>query len=144
MASKRSAILNKLKTVIEDNVSSVKSVEVERVVPVDIEVTPTPAVFIYSGNESVVSRGSRTFGAIGKETWEWEIHIEVWGISSDMEQLLVDIHSAIMSNYTLGGLAAYTRRISVVHDIIEPTKDLKAMILTYAVVYTYNLGDMSV
>jgi len=135
--SKRTDILAEIKRTLE-GIMNIETVEVDRIDAVDISISPLPAAFIYSGKDKLVDVESP---AIGSETWDWEIIIEVWSKNTEVEELLALIHNAMHANYKLAGLAEYSKRVSVDIFVIDPTKYLKSMIIKYQVIYRHILGN---
>lgn len=132
----RQNILDNIKDTI-NGVRDIKSVEIDRMTPPDMENTAFPAAFIYSDSESRIDNG-----VIGQETWDWIIAIEVWARNTELEDLLQDIHSEMHDDYDRGGYADYSFRTGVEFFYIDPAKDIKGMVITYLVRYQHTLGTM--
>lgn len=134
----RENILAQIKTTLEA-VVGMTEVQVNRTIPVDIETVGFPCAFVYSGKET---RLTDDRAVIGKENWEWEILIEVWGRDEDMEALLGLVHTAMYNDYSIGGHAEYSYRTGVDMLTIDPERSLEAMLLTYSVIYRHTKGVM--
>lgn len=138
MSTTRQNILTQLETVLEA-ISSVKYVELERSKPIDLDVLPIPCIFVYTGDEKrVVDERA----VIGKETWDWNVVLEVW-TNTDPEDILNDIHTAMYTNRTLGGYAINTIRDSLEGIyVIDEDANVKSLILNYSITYRHTLGIM--
>jgi hypothetical protein len=134
----REEILSHIKTTLE-GVSGIQYVEIERSLPVDLDTAPLPSCFVYTDSEEKC-RDDRA--AIGWETWDWKLIIEVWAKDTSMEHLLGDIHNAMFVDNDLGGHAVSNERMGVSFHIIDITKSLKSMLLSYYILYRHRLGNM--
>lgn len=105
----------------------------------DIEQATFPCVFVYSGPETRITDNR---SAIGSETWEWHIVLEVWGRESEMEPFLGYIHRALFNDYTLGGLIVIAERVGVDMWVLDPEHDWCSMVVPYSVLYRHTLGVM--
>jgi hypothetical protein len=138
--TKRQNILDNIKATIE-NISSVKSVEIDRMVVTDYTTVAYPCVFIYSNNENRTIDGE-SGATIGNETWSWDILIEVWAKNYDIETLLGEIHSALYQDTSRGGNALLTYRKGVEFFYIDPMLNLKGMSITFTILYSHPVGSM--
>jgi hypothetical protein len=138
MSTTRQLILNQLEIVLKA-VSSVKYVELERSIPIDLDTLPLPCVFVYSGKENRV-KDERA--VIGKETWDWEVSLEIW-TNGNVESIIGEIHSALWTNRSLGGYSVMTIRDSIEGIyVIDEDSDTKSIILNYIITYRHALGIM--
>jgi len=137
--SKRQLILDYIKTRLS-GLSALKHVELNRVTPVDLETTPYPCVFVYSGTEV---RLTDDRAVIGQENWQWNITLEVWAKDdTDLEDLLRVIHEEMYNHYTLDGNAVYSVRIGSDMFTVDPSRYLKGMTVDYMVIYRHEKGIM--
>jgi hypothetical protein len=105
----------------------------------DIESATFPCVFVYSGPESRVKDNR---GAIGSETWEWHVVLEVWGREVEMESFLGYIHHALFNDYSLGNLVVLAERAGVDMWVLDPERDWCSMVVPYSILYRHILGVM--
>ena len=134
----RQEILAQIKTILED-VDDVNYVEIDRATPVDLDTVSLPAVFVYTSREV---RCYDERAVIGYETWDWELVIEVWTQETDQEELLGKIHSAMFADNDLGDHAILNVRTGVSFYVLDVTKSIKSMVLTYYILYRHTLGVM--
>lgn len=135
--STRVKILDAIKKNMEDT-SSIRDVFVNKVSPVDLDIAAFPAAFIYSDSEELVLDERATMGF---DTWEWQIVIEVWTNQyAVLDEILVDVHNSMFKNYRLDGYAMNSYRTSMSEVIIDPAKEIKAMILNYSILYQHKYG----
>lgn len=133
----RQTILSKIGEVLE-GVSGVEKVEIERSTPVDIDTIPFATCFVYSGPEE---RATDDRSTIGFETFDWTVVIEVWVRNDDCETLLGAIHKAMFNNYSFGGYALNSKRKAVTMELLDVSKELKAMVVQYSVLYRHLNGQ---
>lgn len=135
--STRVRILDAIEKNMEDT-SSIKDVFVNKVSPVDLDIAAFPAAFIYSDSEELVLDERATMGF---DTWEWQIVIEIWTNQyAVLDEILVDVHNSMFENYRLDGNAMNSYRTSLSEVIIDPAKEIKAMVLNYSVLYQHKYG----
>lgn len=140
MPTIRENILAEVQAIISDESLGFKHVEINRSTPVDIDMIAFPACFIGSGPEEVAADELQVIGA---ETFEWEIVLEVWlrkGNDTD-EVMLGKIHTAMFANYNMSGNAAFSHRTGFTPLTLDPARFLRAMRVTYDVVYRHKLGQ---
>lgn len=145
MSTKRENILKAVGTIISgiksEGKTVFKTVTVAKIPPVELETVAFPACFIYSGGETKLVEGNSA--VVGSETWDWNIILEVWAMDIQMETLLNLIHSAMFADYKLDNNAEWSERIGVDFMVVDPTRQIEAMFITYRVLYRHLLGDMS-
>ena len=135
--TKRQQILVKIKTILE-GVSSIKAVEINKTSMIDLETIAFPCVFIYSDAETKLGDDR---AVIGYENWEWILNLEIWSDErNDQEVLLGQIHTAMASDHTLGGLAVTSGRVGSNLYVLDPTRALSSMVLDYSVLYRHKNG----
>lgn len=137
----RQKILTGFKEILEDiDTISLNHVEINRSTPVDLDIVPFPACFIYSGPEELAADEEQV---VGHETFKWEVVIEAWLKEGDVseEYLLGEVHKAIFADYTLGGNAAYSRRIGSQFQVLDPDRAMRAMRINYVVTYRHRIGQ---
>lgn len=137
MSTQRQLILDRIKTILE-GVSSLKNVEINKTGPVDLETVAFPCAFIYSDRETKIGDDR---SVIGKENWEWMINIEVWSSDDQVQEtLLGEIHTAMAADYTIGGYAVTSDRISATMYVLDPERAINSMVLDYQVIYRHKVG----
>lgn len=96
--TKRETILATAADILGKGYTDLKSVEINRSTPVERDVTPYPAGFLYSGPFRRLDNG-----AIGQDEWEWEIIVEVfWDGKEAVETVWKKLYLALANN-TLSG-----------------------------------------
>lgn len=137
--SKRQLMLDYIKSRLE-SLSDFKHVELNRVTPVDLETTPYPCAFVYSGVEN---RLTDDRAVIGQENWQWNITIEIWAKNdTDLEDLLKVVHEEMFAHYNLDGNAVYSVRTGSDMFTVDPSRFLKGMTVDYMVIYRHEKGIM--
>lgn len=137
MTTTRQNILAHIKSILE-TVTSIEYVEVNKMSVVDIETVPFPCAFIFSDRETKIGDDR---AVIGKENWEWLINIELWTDErTDPEVLLGAVHAAMVGDYTLGGHAVTSDRISSTMYVLNPERAITATVLDYSVIYRHTKG----
>jgi len=137
MSTKRQQILAKIKEIVL-TVSVIKAVEVNKTSVIDLETIALPCAFIYSS--SCIKIGDDR-AVIGYENWEWLIDCEVCSDErNDQEDLLGLIHAAMVSDYTLSGLAVTSDLISSDLFVLDPTRAISSMVLNFSVLYRHKKG----
>lgn len=136
--TKRQSILNRIKTILE-GVSSIKKVDINKSSPVDIETTPFPCAFVYSGKDAKIIEGE--YAVIGYENWDWLVNIEIWyGESDTQETLLGEVHTAMYADHSIGGYAVTSNRTGSEIYVLDPERAVNAMILDYQVIFRHKNG----
>jgi hypothetical protein len=138
----RQKILGFIETSLLSLTSVIKTVEKNRANPVDIDTTPMPSAFIYSGRES---RHEGREAVIGYENWEWDIHIEVWARDTDMEVLLQTIHNTIFSlnkDSDFRVVCEEIKRTSADVYTVDPDNSLQALLIDFWTFYRHKIGEM--
>jgi hypothetical protein len=137
--SKRKLILAAAVAVI-DTATLLKHAEGKKITPVDIETTPLPAAFVYSGPEQkVTGDGDAT---IGYETWRWRLVIEVWIKGVDPEDVLKEIHDLMWTNRSFGNLAVTSERVGATLLVVDDTQEIEALLIDFDVLYRHTKGVM--
>jgi len=135
--TKRQQILAKIKEIIL-TASAIKAVEINKTSAIDIETIALPCAFIYS---SACTKIGDDRAVIGYENWEWLIDCEVWSDErNDQENLLGLVHTAMVADYTLSGLAVTSDLISSDLFVLDPTRSLSSMVLNFSVIYRHKKG----
>ncbi|RLA87316.1 MAG: hypothetical protein DRG40_00710 [Deltaproteobacteria bacterium] len=115
--------------------NSIKSAEVERLSPLDLDTLPLPSVFVYPGREV------RETETMGHETWRLEVQVEAWAKEEQLEGLLGEIHQALYQDRRLGGLALSLVRAGSDMYVVDPSRALGGMLITFEVLYRHAVGD---
>ena len=136
--SHRTDILDRIESLLRA-IPDIRDVVVNKSTPVDIDTIVMPYVFVYSGVETKL-KDSRA--VIGSETWDWAVILEVWATEESMEDLLAAIHAAMFADENFGGYASYSERMGVDMYVIDPTRALQSMLITYSVIYRHVQGVM--
>lgn len=112
----RKLILENIQAKIE-GISSIEKVLLHEFDITKLEVTPTPAVFLYPDTGDTVERGSRF------ETWTLPLIIELWGHNIELENIIGEIHKEMMQGPTHGGYAELTERLEGTEIMAYSGKD---------------------
>lgn len=118
-------------------------VEVNRSTPVDLEVTPFPACFIYSGDEQ---KAEDKMQVVLYETFKWTVELEIWLRDGSLgeEEILGLVHEAVFADYTHSGNAVSSSRSGSKIFIIEHERSLRAIRIPYEVIYRHRRGQPDV
>jgi len=140
----RQHILDDLKVFLEEVADDsgsplFKQVELTRTAPPDLETIPLPACFIYSEREYRVEDER---SVIGKETWEWYVILEVFAIDEELETILKFVHSKLYDHYQINDYASWAERMGVDFFVVDPTKQLTSMAISYRITYRHANGVM--
>jgi hypothetical protein len=137
----RQDILENLKTAIE-TVAGMKAVDVNKIDTRDLQDTPLPASWIFSGSET------RAEFIYKREHWSWDVIIQVWARDTDMEDLLDKVNTAIYAMYqalyvNVDG-AIVTNLYRDTSDLYEVDSDesLKGWVITYKIFYNTDKGTI--
>ena len=137
----RQNILAQFKTNIEGITSiGLEHVEINRSTPVDLDVVPFPACFIYSGPEELADAAEQV---VTRETYKWEVKLEFWLKEGDVSEefVLGEVHKTMFADYTLGNNAARSQRIGSAFQIADHDRAIRAMQITYVVIYRHRSGQ---
>lgn len=138
ISTKRTQILAHIKSILE-TVQSLRSVDINKTSVIDLETVAFPCAFIFSDRETKVGDDR---GVIGYENWEWLLSIEVWSDErSNQEEILGEIHAAMASDYTFGGLVPTSDRTGSSFFVLDPTRSISSMVIDYSVLYRHKKGD---
>lgn len=121
-------------------------IEVNKMTPVDIKKHSFPMGFIYSGGEQLDT------DEYGSEHKNWEITLEMWDKETDMEDLLPAVNTVIWADYltanedpvsgSLEDLVSSMRRVDTDTYVIDPTKNINGLSITYRIVHSPDLGTV--
>lgn len=144
MKSRRQNILDSLVTIVT-GLALVKTIALNNHIPQDLAVENFPAVFIYSGPDRQ-GKGQRSGES---ETFVWDIEILcmtqdlVPGEDSDIENLVAEVHRAIMADTTINQEVDIIHRIGSDPDRSFDLSGLKTSnSLVYEVIYEQNTGEI--
>ncbi|MCK5235475.1 MAG: hypothetical protein KAR06_00705 [Deltaproteobacteria bacterium] len=127
----RQDILADIKSTL-NGISVIKQVSVGKVSAVDIEKVAFPVCFVFSEDETKAEPKSDLV-----ETWIWHIGLEIWSKNSDMETMMGLIQTAMNEDRTCGGNAIFCERISSDRYMIDPSKFIMGLSMTYEIKYRH-------
>jgi hypothetical protein len=137
--TKREKILESYRFDSED-MDEIKKSEIGKISPIDLDTTPLPAIFVFSGNQR------RVPGIIGCDTWEWPVILEVWAKDTVVEDLIGKIYIKMMDNEHRsidGGPnnaeESYLSSIDI--HLVDPTRRLVAFSLEFTVGFDHPIGQ---
>ncbi len=133
--SVRADILSDIDTVLKAMTEFIDaSVITGKAEQVDLESVTLPVAFVLQGPERKPSQ------AMGLETWEWTITVEVWCKDSDVETLYAAVHQALMVDIYRGGHALNFYRDGGDVLSVDPGRSLSAFQQTYQILYRHPFG----
>lgn len=138
MSTKREQILDRVKTTLE-TVSTINTVEVNKMTMVDMNTIALPSAFIFPSSEERVQQGEDN-AVIGRETWDLNIVIEVWTKSTTVETLLGEIHTAMYADRYLNNLADWSWRTGSELFVVDISKELWGISLSYTIRFSHPQG----
>jgi len=134
--SKRSDMLDNIKTtLIGMSEFTASTVFVGQVRVPDLDEMTLPTAFILPQNEN------KPMQAMGFETWELDVNIEVLCKDSDVETLYHAIHEALMTDIYRGGYAMNFYRTGGDTMIVDAGRSLAAFQHTYHIEYRHPFGS---
>jgi hypothetical protein len=133
----RQDILSNFKTTLEA-ITDFKEVSVDRVTVFDIATAPLPSAFVWSDTAVLIS------GAIGDETWEWDIVVEFFARDVDMEDLIGKVHLEMRKDYQRGNPnnVMETKLLDINKDILDVDKSLQSSSIRYQITYKHPRGTV--
>jgi hypothetical protein len=132
----RRLILENILTTIE-GIASILKVGLHEFDIRKIETYPAPCAFVYPDTGDAIELGSRF------ETWKLPVIVEVWGQGIEVEDIIGEVHVAMMQDKKRGGYAELTRRMPGT-DIMMHTGDEDSYIglaIKFEVTYKHILDD---
>lgn len=126
--SERKIILTKFESILQ-TIPQIKTVEVNRISPVNPQKVDLPGAFIYSGPEV------RDKSEYGDANWNWEILIEVWAKDSDMEDMLELVHATIYLEYLASEFVNRLSRVGANLYSVDVADELRGLSIVYQINY---------
>lgn len=148
MSTNRQNIMNAFKSIIDgitDPVTSeavVKYSKINKVTPVDLEVTPFPACFIYMP-EQVREMSSAQDAVIGNNlvTWRNNAIIEMWvdgTAEHDAETSLGYLQKTFERSFRLNDTVCYARLMKIETFTIDMDKEITGVFLSFDLVFRHD------
>lgn len=116
-------------------ISEIKTVQVQKFSPLELDTLPLPAAFVYAATEVRKDETSAT------EIWDFEVAVEVWAKEDELEQLLGLVHKKLYEDRRRGGMALKTERLDSSTFIVDPERSLGGILMTFLITYYNKLGD---